>query len=96
MNLLLERRAEIALRSLRGVDEKQVLRALHELTALDPRTFFQHPKIHKVLVSTSSPLYVYGRGMRLRLILSVDGENCKVLDIVDHDRLGRLLPSGGQ
>lgn len=97
MNLLFERRAEIALRSLRGVDQKQIARALHVLEAIPLKELFRHPNIHKALSGPDSkPLYVYGSGTRLRLILAIEGETCTVLDVVDHDRLGRLLPKGGQ
>lgn len=97
MNLIIERRAEIALRSLRGVDQKQISRALQELAAIPPKELFRHPKIHKVISSPdSTALYIYGGVIRLRLILAIEGETCTVVDVVDHDRLGRLRPEGGQ
>lgn len=97
MNLLLERRAEIALRSLRGTDQKQVQRALLELQALSPNEVFRHHKIHKFAAPLSEPLYVYGGGgIRLRLILKISEAICQVVDIVDHDRLDRLLQDRGQ
>ncbi len=97
MNLLFERRAEIALRSLRGVDQKQISRALRELEAIPPKELFRHPKIHKVSSIPDSPaLYIYGGRIRLHLILAIEGETCTVLDVVDHDRLHRLLPKQGQ
>lgn len=96
MNLKFERRAEIALRSLRGKDQKQVSRALHILEATPPNKLFPNSKVHKFPSNPdSAPLYVYGGGMRLRLILAIDGETCTVLDVVDRDRLSRLLPQGG-
>lgn len=91
MNLLLERRAEIALRSLRGVDQKQVHRALAHLEALAPDKIFHDYKIHRFAASLREPLYVYGGAMRLRLILKIEGVDCRIIDIVDHDRLDRLL-----
>lgn len=96
MNLLFERRTEIAMRSLRGTDQKQVQRALHELQALEPKDIFHHHKIRKLAASLSEPLYVYGGGIRLRLVLKIEGENCRIIDVVDHDRLDRLLQNGGQ
>ncbi len=96
MNLLFERRAEIAMRSLRGTDQKQVQRALHELQALEPKEVFRHHKIHRFAASLSEPLYVYSGGIRLRLVLKIDGANCRIVDIVDHDRLDRLLQDRGQ
>lgn len=96
MNIQIERRAEIALRSLHGVDQKQVTHALHELNSLEMQAFYRHHKIHKVVSPTGETLYIYGGGMKLRLVLTIDGENCRVIDIVDHDRLGRLLLDRGQ
>lgn len=96
MNIQIERRAEIALRSLHGVDQKQVTRALHELKTIEMQDFYRHQKIHKVFSPTGGNLYIYGGGMRLRLVLTIEGENCRIIDIVDHDRLGRLLLDRGQ
>lgn len=84
------------MRSLRGTDQKQVQRALQELQALGPKEVFRHHKTHRFVASQSEPLYVYGGGIRLRLVLKIDGENCRIVDIVDHDRLDRLLQDRGQ
>ncbi len=84
------------MRSLRGIDQKQVNRALQELQALAPNEVFRHHNIYRFTASLSEPLYVYGGGMRLRLVLKIDGANCWIVDIVDHDRLNRLLQSRGQ
>lgn len=96
MNLLLERRAEIAVRSLHGLDQKRIHQALYELESLNPKEFFRHPKIHKAMSLSAIPLYIYGGAMRLRLVLSIEGDVCKVIDVVDHDRLERLLAGGVQ
>ena len=96
MKLHLERRAEIAFRSLRGADQRQVGRALDDLTALEAKAIFRNHKVHKVLAPTGDSLYICRGGMRLRLVLDIKGEDCKVIDIVDHDRLGRLLLDRGQ
>lgn len=99
MDLLFERRAKIALRSLQGVDLKKVERALQALQAAAPSELFRDPHIRKVSVGPdSTTLYVYGSGsgMRLRLIFAIEGEKCILLDIADHDRLERLLFQGAQ
>lgn len=96
MQILIERRAEIALRSLRGRDKKQIQRALEDIQELTPDTIFHHHKIHRFAASLRDPLYVYGGVMRLRLILKITGDVCEVIDIVDHDRLNRLLDGRGQ
>lgn len=92
MNLIFERRAEIALRSLRGADRKEVARAIHMLESIPKYELFNHHSIHKGLFgSDSTALYILDAGMRLRLVLSIEGEACIVLDIADYNRLGRLL-----
>jgi hypothetical protein len=96
MNILFERRAEIAMRSLRGVDQKQVTRSLYELQALTPADIFPHHKIHKVSSPSGEKLYIYFAGLRLRLVFNIDEDNCRIIDIADHDRLGRLLSDRGQ
>lgn len=97
MILLFERRAEIAIRSVRGGERKKLDRAIQTLAATPPNELFRHPNIRKVLVGPdSTALYIYGGGMKLRIILAIEGEKCTVLDIADHDRLERLLLRGSQ
>ena len=90
MNLIFERRAEIALRSLRGIDQKRVQRALQELRVLEPREVTSHQRVHRLAGSQSEPLYVYNTAKRLRLVFTIDAEDCRLIDIVDRDRLDRL------
>lgn len=97
MHLHIERRAEIALRSLQKTEQKHINRALKELLAFDQVTLRHSPKIH-VLTSDLSgrKLFVYRGSPKLRLVLSFEGETCVLEDIVDHDRLGRLVKREGQ
>jgi len=95
VNLLLERRSEIALRSLRGVDRSQVLRTLDLLQAAPAGEIHQQRLVQKVRLADSRHLFIAQGGRRLRLLLSLEGENCRVLDIVDHDRLVRILRERG-
>ena len=95
MNLLLERRSEIALRSLRVVDRNQVLRTLDLLKAVSPSELNQQRLVQKVRLVDSQHLVIAQGGRRLRLLMSLEGENCRVLDIVDHDRLERILHERG-
>lgn len=95
MNLILERRAEIALRSLRGADRTQVMRALDELQVLDGQELRQRHSVQKVSLAGDNSLFIAIGGKRLRLVLSLEGELCRVLDILNHDRLTRLLRERG-
>lgn len=88
MKLVMQRRAEIALRSLGRAEQRQITRALHELDAVLPESLSQNPNIHPVL---GRDFYAYQGTPKLRLILSVNGDICTVEDIIDRDRLDRLL-----
>lgn len=97
MQLRIERRAEIALRSLQKMERKYIDRALGELLAVDRVNLQRGPKIHMLMSSTSGrKLFVYRGSPKLRLVLSFDNEICVLEDIVDHDRLDRLVKREGQ
>lgn len=92
MQLQVQRRAEIALRSLNTADRQRIDRALNELASADPRRGPRLPKFHSLATGFSGkPLFAYRAGRRLRLILSFNDDLCVVEDIVDHDKLDRLL-----
>lgn len=94
MDLRIERRAEIALRSLPKIEQKYIDRALADLLTLD-RTALRHN--HKIqALMTDRKLFVYRGSPKLRLVVSFEGETCVLEDIVDHDRLGRLVKREGQ
>ncbi|MNK93646.1 hypothetical protein D3C87_1138190 [compost metagenome] len=97
MQLRIERRAEIALRSLQKVDQKHIDRALTELVALDRVALRSSPKL-RILMSDLSgkKLFVYRGSLKLRLVLSFEGDTCVLEDIVNHDRLMRLVKQGEQ
>jgi len=91
MKLVMQRRAEIALRSLESAEQKQITRALDELDSAVPASFNESPKIYKLLPVLGEKIYVYRGSKKLRLILSVKDDICTVEDIIDSDRLDRLL-----
>jgi hypothetical protein len=97
MQLRIERRSEVALRSLSKIERKYIDRALAELRALDRTTLQRSPKL-QVLDSAFSDkkFFVYKGSQRLRLLLSFDHETCVLEDIVDHDRLDRMVRREGQ
>ncbi len=96
MQLKLERRAEIALRSLTQIEQRHVIRALNEISAVTPEELWLSRKLHKVISASGEKLYVYRSSLRLRLVLSVEGDSCTIEDLVYHDRLDRLLLKRGQ
>lgn len=98
MVLIIQRRAEIALRSLQTTERKRVERALQELLAADRSELRGNPKFHALKSERSGKnLFVYRGTPKLRLVISFpDSDTCLVQDIVDHDRLDRLMRQEGQ
>ena len=97
MNIFLQRRAEIALRSLDKTEQKRILRSLSIIEAIDRVTLAQDPKFRKLATGFSGKkLYIYKGSPKIRLILSIEEDVCTVEDIVDHDRLSRLIAQRGQ
>jgi hypothetical protein len=97
MQILIQHRAEISLRSLGKEEQKQIARALNKLTTEDPALLFKSPKLYKLNAGLSDKeLYVFRGSPKLRLILSFEGDICTVEDVIDHDRLDRLISKLGQ
>lgn len=97
MNILLQRRAEIALRSLDKAEQKKILRSLSTIENIDRVNLAQDPKFHKLATGFSGKnLYIYKGSPKIRLILSFEEDACTVEDIVDHDRLSRLMAQRGR
>ena len=96
MKLRIERRSEIALRSLQKNEQQHIFRALDKLLVSDRATLQNNPNAHIFKLVSRKRLYVIKASPRLRLVLSFDNETCVLEDIVDHDRLDRLLKREGQ
>jgi hypothetical protein len=97
MELLIHRRAEIALRSLQKADQVGIERALMKVSALD-RIALSRDHNFRLL-----PIGFYGRKIatyratkRLRLVLAFENDACIVEDIIAHDRLDKLINREGQ
>jgi len=89
MKLVIQKRVEIALRSLGKVEQKQITHALAALSLVKQEEFGRSAKIRR-LHTSGEKLYVYRGNLRLRLILSVHNGTIIVEDVVDHDRLNKL------
>jgi hypothetical protein len=97
MQIVLERRAEIALRSLGSTERKQIARSLELLSEADLPMLMGSHRIRKLATGFSAKsLFVYRGSPTLRLVLSFENDVCKIEDIVDHDRLDRPAFSGGR
>jgi hypothetical protein len=93
MNVLLEGRAEIALRSLDPPERQSVQAALEVLEHADLGALKSSGKLHAMKLSSPERLYSFRVNKMLRLILSERLSQWIVEDIVNHDRLARLLPA---
>jgi glycosidase len=93
MNVNIKKPAEIALRSLEKKEQRKIIRALTELETSNADELFQNQKLHKLIVHSEEKLYSYLGTLKLRLILSIDDNQIFVEDILNHDRLERLLSS---
>ncbi len=97
MQILIQHRAEISLRSLSKVEQNRIARALDEIKTADPTLLYRSPKLHRLNTGYSEKkLYVYRGSLNLRLILSFEDDTCTVEDVVDYDRLDRLTGKRGQ
>lgn len=94
MKVLIQRRAEIALRSLDPPERRKVEEALRWLESTDPSALNASPKLQKLKLASPRLLYSLRVGNRLRVILSFNPTEWTVEDIVDHDRLVRLIRDG--
>jgi hypothetical protein len=92
MELSIQRRAEVAFRSLHGTEHDAVKRALAKLSMLD-RMDLRGDRNFKILATRFSgrEIAVYRASNRMRLILAFHEDACIIEDIVDRDRLGRLV-----
>jgi mRNA-degrading endonuclease RelE of RelBE toxin-antitoxin system len=88
MQVLLQRRAEVALRSLDKIEQSRILRAMHTISETDQKAIQRLPHVKKL---QWQGFYVYRSSAKMRLIISFDGDVCVVEDIVSHDSLERFL-----
>ena len=96
MNLIVHRRAEVALRSLAPIDQKKIINAFEKIEYSSFEDLAKSRKFKKIRVATGEKLYLFQGTKRLRIVLSKESDSWIVEDIVDHDRLSRLLPKGGR
>jgi|SRR5690349_3384944 len=89
MKVLIQQRAEIAIRSLENSDRRRVLKAIADL---ESQAQAQHrgEKWHRLSRTVNGKtLFSYRIGLKYRLVISIDGDTCTVEDVVSHDRWAR-------
>lgn len=90
MDIVIQRRANIALRSLENSEQKQILKALERIKITPAKDLFQTLELNK-LKNLGQNLYIYRGNYRLRLILSIKNDVCTVEDIIARDKLDMLF-----
>ena len=92
MQILIQDRVKVALRSLSKAEHREIMRALGELSIEEQTLFFKNPHLHKLAAGPSAgkDLYVYLGSPKLRLVLSVNENTCTIEDVIEHARLDRL------
>jgi hypothetical protein len=90
MVLVVERRAEIAIRSLSRLEQAQVRRALDEIGAIAPDELCQSSKFQNFRGGSGETFYVYPGAPSLKLILSINDDKYTIEDVIDRDKLSRL------
>ncbi|MGL6345216.1 MAG: hypothetical protein ACRC80_39450 [Waterburya sp.] len=93
MNIIIERRAQIALRSLAQNEQKQILKALAQIESVKPQNLVTISNLKKMRTELSKNTYLYRGNQRLSLVLSFKDNVVIVEDIVAHDKIDRLMPN---
>lgn len=95
MEIVIERRARIALRSLENNEQKEIATVLRRISSLTPNELSQINTLRRLNNTLSDErLYeyrVFGDNQRLSLVCSVQKDKCIVEDIVASNKLRRLL-----
>jgi mRNA-degrading endonuclease RelE of RelBE toxin-antitoxin system len=95
MNVQLQDRAEVALRSLDPPEREKIRAALRELERTDLGEGERTRKLRALKLASQAKLYSFNAGRILRLILSYSPSKWVVEDIMLRDGLARfLLPNG--
>jgi|SRR4051794_18704470 hypothetical protein len=96
MSVLLRNRVEIALRSLNQPEREKVYKAILSLEKASNSGELikrHHWRLNLLKLPSKEKLYSFRVGKTLRLILSSRKSQWIVEDIINHDRLARLLPA---
>lgn len=94
MEIVIERRAEIALRSLERNEQKEISAALKRISSVTPNELPQITNLHRIHTYSGDKLYeyrVFPGNQRLSLVSSIQGDTYIVEDVVPQDKLKRLL-----
>jgi hypothetical protein len=92
MLIKVQKRAEIALHSLRELDRDSILKIFIKLEILPFKEIKKLGLLHKIKLETDKPLFLIRAGKKFRIVVSLgEQEEVTIEDIVPHSRLDRLL-----
>jgi mRNA-degrading endonuclease RelE of RelBE toxin-antitoxin system len=95
MQVGLEPRAEVALRSLANVERAKVGQALKLMSELDRHSLSGNFRVQRLAGLQARDLYSYKASDRLRIVFSFHGDTIVVQDIANRDRLKHLTGGRG-
>ncbi|OPB33497.1 hypothetical protein [Pseudomonas fluorescens] len=97
MQISIERRVEIALRSLESAERKKVEMALADLLRIDTRAPHANVNITRLVRESSGKnLFLYKVGREIRLVISFEDDKCIVEDVFYRNRLAGFVGKGMQ
>ncbi|AFY73372.1 hypothetical protein Syn7502_01278 [Synechococcus sp. PCC 7502] len=90
MQIQIQDRAKVSLRSLRKPEQTKITRTLNELAA----TLHTNAKLRRLASKFPfKKMYTYEVDQNLSLIISAEGDTYTLEDIIDRDRLNYLIPT---
>jgi hypothetical protein len=93
MQIQIQHRAEVSLRSLGKAERTQIIHALDQLAATKSSLLYSNPNLRRLASKFPyKKMYIYEASQKLTLIISIEEDTCTVQDIIDQDRLNLLLP----
>lgn len=91
MEINIQRRSKIALRSLPQNEQQQILKALDQLRSFQFQDIDKIERLKELPNDSNENLYTYPGNYELRLILSIKNNVCVVEDILAYDKLDRFV-----
>ena len=95
MRYILERRAEVALRSLPHLERQRFDRAIASMLELSPQEIASHGSVRLLGESSQSRLYSYRSSATLRIIFSIGEDLLIVQDILNRHRVRQIFGTSG-
>lgn len=96
MDIVFERRAEVAFGALGNEARARVERTLERVRTSDYQSLRDGRLLYRFRPTSNTSLWVLRPSAQLRLIVSFRDSSCVIEDIVPHDRLDRAVALGAR